>query len=94
MYYEAILWFAVTFTVMWIILFALNPNFVRVVECDDIYPRPGAPPDPVKCMIFAVVFGLLIAIVRMLTYRNPDCAVGTEFLVLKDSGVAQIDDTS
>jgi len=69
---ESLLVLAATFSTTWVVLFTLEPTFVKVVEADDIYPRPRAPPDPAKCMILAVVVGLLLTLLYLLFSRALD----------------------
>lgn len=88
MYYEALLWLALTFTITWIVLFALNPNFVRVVDCDDIYPRPGAPPDPMKCLIFAVIVGLIVSVACIFIFANKANSAQSEFALVRDAALS------
>ena len=53
--------FAVTFSVVWILLYSLAFDCVKVVEPEDIYPQPSAHPDPIKCVIFSTMAGLGVA---------------------------------
>lgn len=55
------------FSVSWILLFSFNPYIVRVTETQgDIFSHPGAPPDPIKCIIvsapIAAVLGVFVYI--------------------------------
>lgn len=61
---ETLVVFAASFSAIWIVLFALAPNIVQVVEAEDLFPRPGASPDPVKCLIFAFCAGVIIGLVH------------------------------
>lgn len=89
MYYEALLWLILVLCTSWITLFTLNPNFVRVVECDDIYPRPGAPPDAVKCLIFAVILGMITAMICAFIFRDRSESSASEFYLIQNAKLSE-----
>ena len=61
----------IVFVFSWILLYSFNPFFVQLVcNDDDIYPRVGAPPDPIKCFMYSVIFAVVFAIVTWIVTRD------------------------
>lgn len=62
---EFLVAFGLIFCVWWIVLFTFNPQIVRVMYCEeeDLFPHPKAPPDPVKCLMFSVIFTTFVVII-------------------------------
>jgi hypothetical protein len=52
--------FLLVFSVSWTILYSFNPRFVKVVRKTDIYPLAEARPCPVKCVMNAAIFSLVV----------------------------------
>ena len=50
----------IVFNTLWITFYTFNPYFVQVISECDLYPRPGANPDPIKCYIYAFLLTVLI----------------------------------
>jgi hypothetical protein len=42
------------FSFSWIMLYTFNPDFVKVTHQHEIFSRPHAEPDPVKCFMVSV----------------------------------------
>lgn len=55
---------------VWIVLFSLAPSFVRVVFPGDIFPSPDSAPDPVKCLFYAIVAAIAVAVVLWCAWRR------------------------
>lgn len=49
------------FAAIWAALYSLNPDFVQVRGPEDLFPRAGALPDPMKCFTAAALAAVGIA---------------------------------
>jgi hypothetical protein len=51
------------FSFTWILLYTFNPSFVKVTHQTDIFPRPGAEPDTVKCFIYSSLLSIFCLVI-------------------------------
>jgi hypothetical protein len=77
----------VIFTVAWILLFSCNPSFVQVVDAEeDIFPRAYAHPDPIKCLLVAIVVSVVSVTVWWGIFRDyrVHSSIGCETIEVAD----------
>lgn len=65
-----ILMFMVFFVFTWVILYSFNPWFVRVTIEDEIYTRPDACPDPVKCALISALISFFALVLIWIVTRD------------------------
>ena len=61
------------FSFSWIILFTFNPDFVKVTHQHEIFARPNAEPDPIKCFMISVVISFASMFLLWALTRGGGC---------------------
>ena len=76
---DFLIFFILSFCFIWVFLYTFNPGFVKVKHEFDIYPRPGANPDPVKCFAYAILFGIVGMIILYFVFKTPSPSESSAF---------------